>query len=586
MQIARRTPVIGGTFLRPMKEQDAKAFSDKIEKSAKSKRPLAILLLGTVGSGKTTFLHYLRRVRLKTIFLTDEEKSAPRWLHLDFLTNPTNISASDFIYAALREHINNDPFLSNFEKCTQYAYASEMKALRSGPLFSLAKSEDKILEKLADLIYNDYQATVPYVDKIMQYATQHAAFFIAIDNVDQIEDENLQSRLFSESLTIARRLSLNLILCLRQSTYAKHRSSPAIDAFDFEAVQIDPPKIASVLSKRFSLVRYLANGKHGEFIAENGAKIRVENASQIIDLLQGSVLGTEIGNRIEVLATEDVRLALRMTREFLERGYTNPGRAIEYHRRTGQYVLPKHEAFRAIMLGTKPVYSEDFSTIGNPFDSRMAVTTAQLLRLYVLGAIVTHASENDFRFIDGFMIADNLKKIGFGDPFTSRVLNDLCKQRFLFTANHGEATTASSYVPSRLGGYVIRDLIANFTFLENTLFDTYIADPAIWQTLRELSHNIESERNILNKLRLRAQRVKVFFKYMSELLSPLVIEAQKRGLPNQWCTDVMAEREADLRSELTRVLASARRNYDSKGLPSSNRMKNGPLLENEDLINI
>lgn len=586
MQIARRTPAIGGSYLRPMKEQDSKAFSEKIERSAKNKRPLAILLLGTVGSGKTTFLHYLKKVRLKSLFSQQPGKPHAHWIHLDFLTNPADASATEFIYSALREYINNDPFLSDFEKCTKHAYSSEIKALRSGPLYSLSKSEEKINEKIADLIYSDYQSTKPYVDKILQYATQHTVFFVAIDNVDQIEDESIQSRLFTESLTIARRLSLNLILCIRQSTYVKHRNSPAIDAFDFEAVQIDPPRIASVISKRFSLVKYLADGKQGEFIAENGARILVEDATQIIDLLQGSVLGTEIGNRIEVLATEDVRLALRMTREFLERGYTNPGRAIEFHKRTGQYVLPKHEAFRAIMLGTKTAYSEDFSPIGNPFDSRLTLTSAQLLRLYVLGAIVTHASESSFRFIDGSLIVENLKKIGFGESFTSRVLNDLCKHRFLFTANHGEATAASSYVPSRLGGYVVRDLISNFTFLENTLFDTYIADPTTWKNLRDLSHKIESERNILKRIRLRAKRVRIFFNYMKESLSPLVEEAQKRGLPNQWCTHVMREREADLRSELTRVLTSARNNYGPKGFPSINFDSKNLYLEEEDLSNI
>jgi GTPase SAR1 family protein len=583
MHVNRRDPLISGSITRALKPTDANALVSKIQASALGKKPLAILLLGTVGAGKTTFLHYMQKVRLKDVLTPDPSKPYPHWVHLDFLTNSPSSSAAAFIYASLKDYIGSDPFLRDYDRCVKHAYADEIRTLKSGPLFSLRESEEKINERISDLILKEYQETKPYVDRVIRYATKHAAFFLVIDNVDQIEDEEAQSALFTEALAIARSLSINLVLCLRQSTFAKHRNSPGIDAFDFEPVQVDPPRITSVISKRFNLVRYLCEGKKGEFVAENGAKVKVENAAQIVDLLQGSVLGTEIGTRIEVLATEDVRLALRMTREFLERGYTNPGRAIEFHKRTGRYVLPRHEAFRAIILGTRRVYDEDFSSIGNPFDSRLSVTQAQLLRLFVLSAVVAYASENGFRFLDGSSIAECLRKVGFGDNFTSKIIGDLCTHRFLFTANHGDASIASSVVPSRLGGYVVRELLANFTFVENTMFDTYIADARVWQHLRELSIQIDAERNTVKRIRMRVDRAKVFFEYMHECFKPIVAEARKRGLPAQWCHDCMEERQVDFRRELTRVLASARNT--SKKL-KEHQANIETMMEEEDMSNV
>ncbi|PZM80396.1 MAG: hypothetical protein DKT66_14125 [Candidatus Melainabacteria bacterium] len=560
MHISRRE-LIANEVIQPMKKWEAHRLYEKVKASAaENRKSLAMLLLGTVGVGKTTFLHYMRKVVLKELFAPEAENATAHWLHLDFLNCGTQ-SATDFIYRSLRDYISQDPVLQQFDLCTKLAYADEINALRSGPLSLIANSEEKINERISDLILKEYQDVSPYVTRILKHVTKKSTFFLVVDNIDQIEDEDIQSKLFAESFSIARALSLNLVLALRQSTYSKHRNSPTIDAFDFEVVQIDAPMIASVLSKRFALVELLASGKKTEFIAENGAKVRVEDAAQIVELVKGSVLGTEIGTRIEVLATEDIRLALRMTREFLERGYTNPGRAIEYHRQTGQYMLPRHEAFRAIILGTRKVYSEDFSPIGNPLDSRLAVNQAQLLRLFTLSAIVSYASEGGFRSVDGATISDNLRKIGFGDVFTARILSDLCKHRFLFTANHGEPTITSSFLPSRLGGYIVRELLSNFTFLENMMFDTYIADTAVWQKLRQLSSKIENQRKSHLKMKLRVNRVKLFFDHMKDCYQPLVEESQKRVLPAQWCHDVFAERQLDLRNELAKVLRSSRRTY-------------------------
>lgn len=560
MYVNKRDSIVSGAVIRPMKDGDAKALVKKIEETKASRRPLAILLLGTVGAGKTTFLHYMRKIRISSLFEKNPGKPYPHWLHVDFLNNPAGSSPTDFIYSSLRDYIGDEPFLSSYDRCTKNAYGGEIKALKAGPLHGLSQNDEEFSKKISELILEEYKQVRPYVDKVIGYATKNAPFFLVIDNVDQLENDEEQSRLFTEALSIARKLSLNLILCLRQSTYLKHRNSPTIDAFDFEVVQIDPPSISSVISKRFSLVKHLAAGKSGEFIAENGAKIQVEDASKIVELLQGSVLGTEIGNRIEVLAAEDVRLALRMTREFLEKGYTNPGRAIEYHRRTGKYILPKHEAFRAIMLGSQPVYKEAFSPIGNPFDSRLSHSQAQLIRLYILSAIVSYASEGDFRFVDGSTISECLRKIGVGDAYTAKALEDLCKFRFIFTSGHGPASLSSSFIPSRLGGHVVRELVANFTFVENTMFDTYISDPKVWQELRDLSHSVDAERDTLKRLRLRVQRVSVFFAYMKTCMSPLVEESRRRGLPAQWCHDVLEERLLDLRRDMTRALHSARNN--------------------------
>lgn len=253
-----------------------------------------------------------------------------------------------------------------------------------------------------------------------------------------------------------------------------------------------------------------------------------------------------------------------MTREFLQSGWTAPGKALRLYEAQGFYVMPKHEALRAIMLGNQQVYSEEYSVIGNPFDSRLAKTEAQLLRLYVLAAAVRLSSKASFKYIEGNDIRKALRHIGYGDKITQSILNDLCSQRWLHTLSHTKPTFEANYVVSRLGGYIIRHFIAEMTFLENVMMDTFIADSEEWEKLHQLTSEIYAQRDTIHKIRLRRERVSRFFTYMHKLYQPLREESVRRGLPLEWCTDPLKEVETSFATNLNRVSRSAERNYGSK----------------------
>ena len=309
------------------------------------------------------------------------------------------------------------------------------------------------------------------------------------------------------------------------------------------------------------MARNLLKGRSGEFTSVGGAVVKAEDLSKFIGLVQKSVLGTEVGTQIEVLADGDVRLALRMTREFLESGYTDPAKAIQIAASGGDYVLPKYEALRSIILGNQPVYSEQYSIIGNPFDARLSRTGAQLLRLFILNALVRMSSDGGFRSLDGLRIKDACNKVGFSDDYILQVLKDLCRLNFLHTAAHGPASLNASFFPSRLGGHVVRELITNLTFVENVMMDTFIDDTAIWEELRALGDEVRADRNVTRRVRKRVQMVKVFYDYMVASYVPLKDEAQRRALPSEWGGTPLSEAKQKLWEACTNAIESSERNY-------------------------
>lgn len=564
MHLNKREPLFNSQPKRPMKKKEATALADALSNAITSLRPIAVLILGPVGAGKTTFLHYTKRISAKAFFEKRLDKEYPHWIEADFRKFSQNESPVDFLVGRIFQYLKDDPFFSDYNRAIRSAYKIDIDTLKKGPMYLVAQDEKSFNEKIAQVITQDYNNVKPYVEKLITYASTKTPVFLVVDNIDQFESEKIQSDIFADAIALASRLGMNLVVSMRESTYVRHRHSPTFDAFDFDPIQLEPPQIPPILSRRFFVARQLLSGISGEFTALNGALFKVNDLSIFINLVQESVLGTEVGHRIDVLANNDVRLALRMTREFLERGYTDPAKALQHYNQNNKYTLPKHEAFRAILLGNQSVYSEEYSVIGNPFDARLSKTNAQMLRLFLLAAMVKMSTESAFQYLDGPTIRETLRTIGFADKHILKVLDDLCRLRFMHTSSHGPADFMCSYYPSRLGGYVVRELIGDFTFVENTLMDTFISSSAMWNELRTLSEGIREERDTVKKMRLRVERAKKFFQYMKELYAEILNEAQRRALPSEWCTNPLDGTEAKLRNHCDTAIRSAERNYGSK----------------------
>ncbi len=565
MHLQRADSLFSRQAARPLRRSsDAKVLSESVEAARGLGRPLAVLVLGPVGAGKTTYLNYSRRVSAKAFFSEKKDRLYPQWIQIDFRKLSGSESPTDFVYSCLLEYMRDEPLLKDWGRAVRPAYGKDIESLKAGPLHLLAKNEEKFEEKISELVLKDYESVTPYVDKVLGWLGGHEPIFLVVDNVDQFESSDFQSKIFSECIAIASRIGLNLVMSMRESTYIEHRHSATFDAFDFDPIQIEPPQIGPVLSRRFFVAKNILKNRPGEFRTQSGPLFRAADLSVFMDVVQSSVLGTEVGTRIEVLADGDVRLALRMTREFLESGYSDPAKAIAVVERGETYTMPKHEALRSIILGNKTTYSEELSVLGNPFDSRQGITNLQLLRTFILNALVSLSSDGRFKKLDGPTIRDECNKIGVSQDITLNTLKDLCRLNFVSTSSHAEADFTSSFFPSRLGGFIIRDLMADMTFVENVLLDTFIDEKETWEILRKLSDEIQAERQPTKRLKVRVKRVKAFYEYMEELYTPLAAEAQRRALPKEWCSNPLKENKTRLWNNCNQAIKSSTRHYPAK----------------------
>lgn len=563
MHIHRRRSASKIVPLKGMTSSGRTQVSDKIRAAAAKTKPVALLILGPVGSGKTTFIHHTRLVTNHEHFERKGGEPYPHWIQIDFRNFGRSENASDFIVSEIFQYIMDDPFLSDYEMCLRHAYKSEISSLKKGPLALIAEDEREVNRRIAEILQKDYEQKRPYVEKVVSYAARNSAIFLVLDNIDQFEDEQIQDDIFSNGIAISRRLDCNIILAMRDNTYFRNRGLPILDAFDFEPISVEPPEVTSVLSKRFSIAKELLKDKPVSFTSEDGTDVLVDDASVIADLLIESVMGTEVSSSISLFSTGDIRFSLRITRDFLRNGYSATGRALQFYQRHGTYRLPEHEAMRAIMIGSRSVYFEEYSPIANPFDARLDMSSAQMLRMFILHGLVNHAARKNFEAVAGETIRKICLEIGFAPDITLKVLEDLCRARYIFTVSHSPANFEADFIPSRLGGYVIRNLISNFVFLENTSMDTFIEDEALWQELRSETEEVFRIRQTTGRIRKRVDRVRLFFGHLINRYSTISSEAARRGLSAEWLGDPLSDALPNLNANLDRIVQSSTRNYGS-----------------------
>jgi hypothetical protein len=519
-------------------------------------RPRFILILGTVGAGKTTFLQYTRKVSAAS-----QIDNKVLWLYIDFKKTTQNQNSRQFLYEELRSLIEADKEfdLGDWAKSIMPAYAEAIHNLERGPLFILKKSnKSEFDKKIADTVMKERDELVPYVEKIVRHAINAKPGFLVIDNVDQIDDDGRQNEIFSEAQAAAQRMCINIIMSLRESTFLRHRNSPVFDAFQFDSLYIDPPSVLPVLSRRFTYARQVLAGRKADLTLESGIHLKVSDISVFFNIVSQSVLASDAGFMIEMLSGGDIRRGLSLVREFLSSGHTTADRALSAYARDGKYKFPPHEIFKGAVLGKRTVYREEESSLPNLYDSKLESESLQLLRFHILSRLVDLASDAAFEGIPASEVTEQLHVLGVPSGVVSGCLKTLLDARAIRTSDGLLLSPQSKILPNRLAGYLIQELGSSFNYFDMCLVDSYIFQQEVWINISDLTNRIENASDEVNGVQARIDRAKQYLKYLSSIEERWVVECNRRGFGGTWGQQWLEIKiRKRLEEDMKRALSSA-----------------------------
>ncbi len=539
IHLADAKPTLDRKVARPRRGGDTAALDKHLAKSV-TRPPQFLLLLGSVGSGKTTFLRYTEEISAKKVI-----QGHIVWLYLDFKRATESDRPRDFIFRELLRAIEADQEfeLGSWDNSVKHAYAQFIERAKNGHLRLLYEADKKQFDiDVAREIAKDRDHIEPYVEKILAQAANKHPVFLVIDNVDQFEKEESQRDIFVEAQAAAKRMGLSVIMALRDATYLLHRNSPSFDAFQVDSLYIDAPQVLPVLSRRFSYAKKFLEDKSAEITTEGGKRFQVENLAAFLDTVSASLLKDNNGYLIEVLSGGDIRRALSLVREFLSSGHTSSDRVLWAHalgseegpkRIDKRFAFPRHEIFKACVLGQRRFYREEDSLLPDIFDSKLGGPGKQLLRMHLLHKLAAVAATTDRNGYIVENVRSELYQMGVSDADVSLLLKQLFDFRAIRTADGRTISDKSQLLPTRLGAFLVRELAAEFAYVEMCSIDCTILDEAHWDKLREATVQIEAATGE-RQVSLRIERARQFLDYVCLIEEKWVVQCKRYQVGKLW----------------------------------------------------
>jgi hypothetical protein len=508
-------------------------FGDAIAEALTSKSGQLYLLLGGIGSGKTTFIkRYERAVGAPLL------DSRALWFHLDFLEAPIDPATVEaYAWQELLKQLRSRYANNNFEtrRNIKKAFADNCQTLsQTLRAFTMPAGE---FENALSPYLEKWQANVPeYAPRLLRVIQKdrRAKVILFIDNVDQLSPSH-QGQVFLLAQRITRAIDSLTILALREESYYTANLQRTLTAYTSRKFHIASPYFRKMIDSRIRYALDILERSRGpvEYVLGRGIQIDRKAVADLLRIVEKSIFegNRNIARFIEAICFGNMRQALDMFTLFMTSGATDVDKMLGIYEREGAYYVAFHEFVKSIMLGDRKYYKDEASPIMNLFDCGSDRNSSHFTCVRIIRALSIRRGESS-REGQGYV------EIG---PFLSKSEDifdnkqdflrslDRLLMRQLIEANtkSTESTAGASHVRlTSAGWYYFTYLVKSFAYLDLVLQDTPINDDSVAQRLTSLLGQVD---NLSDGEGSRLERTQVRFKRVREFLDYLETEERREA---------------------------------------------------------
>jgi predicted type IV restriction endonuclease len=468
-----------------------------------------ILLLGHVGSGKTTFVNHFLRIDLKDTF------QKHFLVALDFRLLEKGQDIRKFFYETLRTILSRDDrYVSLSSKNLQKVFGAEIKELSRGPLAGIGKSHRKRFdEKIADFLLERYSDTENYFTRTLRFLADKLGIrcVVVFDNVDQL-DAGIQQEVFTFAHSFAGNTHSLALVTMWEETYLRSKRGGSLSAYPTMAYPIPPTSVVDIIERRLEyILQNLQDGGPAQQLLPDLSQL--PDVTEFARLLRQSLLHNKKRTRffLESIALGNLRRAMEIFAGFVISGHTDAGKMLSIYRGDDSYDIPLHEFIKSVGLGDQRYYASNLSTILNLYSISDESRPSHFTKLRLLEYLFAYRTRTSFSFGMGFIPTETIKsefaRIGTSEVDILESLKLLGSYALVENDIYDFKTISAAYRITPAGRYYMRFLAGRFSYLDLVLQDTPISDAAVFRTIKKIVANKDMDD--------RFARVSAFVQYLA-----------------------------------------------------------------------
>jgi len=460
-----------------------------------------MILLGGIGSGKTTFIHHFFKV-------TMGDRKDILWFYVNFLrSTPKPEHIDEYIYESILEYYNLyyiDIFRYEFEKLG---------------LINLKPIKEDIIKLFAILNYMGY------------------IIALVLDNVDQhyYISPRYQEKVFEFAQYLTPELRTITILNLREESFFRATKSGVLDAYLVPKYHISSPSFENLIRKRLNYAINLLDIDENNILDgldKNLLDIDKKLVKMFFNIINYSIrrkrrVGKDILEFINDISGGDMRQALRLFNDFMTSANTDieemlsieaniPENAPAYK----HYQIPLHHILKSMILSDNKYYGSNRSYFMNIFQLNPEYTNSHFLNLHILTYLnkrINYYIALDYGYVSINDILFEAEQGGVNQNAIKDSIIKLAQHSLIMYDNQDkEAFDTASYVKiTQTGKYYIEKLIYNFTYLDIIFQDALISDENL---SKDLGRTIRYDdiKNKFLRTEKRFERTEIFINYLKQ----------------------------------------------------------------------
>ena len=515
-----------GTHELKQTESHAGEFGESLQVAVNRKRGELYLLLGGIGSGKTTFLKRYQKL-IASAFL---EHNAFVF-SVDFLQAPLEAARLEtFVWNAILTTLRTTYSAHDLEepRHVKSIFREKIAAIERTALRAFRKHTEQYEQALGPHLASWQDNVADYVPKLLQFITRtnkRAAVLFA-DNVDQLDPE-YQAQIFLLAQRVTREAGCITIVALREESYYAPSIQNTFTAYNTHKFHIASPQFRRMIGNRIEYaIRALPNIASLAGTQSDAQPFDPVAISEFLRIVQFSVLewSDRISTFIECICFGNMRSALQMFTTFLTSGATNVDKMLSIYRRDGRYNIAFHEFVKSVMLQDRAYYKEEESPILNLFNCTSEKNSSHFTAVRILAFLLARRSEPTSEGRGYYEIAPLVG--AFADVFdnvrdVSATLDRLISRQLIEANTRSTKTVkgASHLRVTAAGWYYMKQLMRTFTYLDLVLQDTPLNDVGLEHTLRQSVYDVNNLADRDNekwaRMKVRFDRTQRFLDYLS-----------------------------------------------------------------------